>query len=131
MVDEISACEMVKGSFAAIVAPSFTDEAKNILAQNPKIKLVPSAKVESSELDGKLINGGILVQQKDNTLFSHWNIMTKIYVKQLQLVMSIYHLMDTIIMVKTPQKQKGWKLRVTTFLIVTWTLRRMIMRQSH
>ena len=77
VVDEISAREMVKGSFLAIVAPSFTDEAKNIMAQNPKIQLVTSAKVESSEMDGKLINGGILIQQKDNTLFSHWNIMTK------------------------------------------------------
>lgn len=77
VVDEISAVEMVKGNFVAIVAPSFTDEAKNILAQNPKIQLVTSAKVESSEMDGKLINGGILIQQKDNTLFSHWNIMTK------------------------------------------------------
>lgn len=77
VVDEISAVEMVKGNFVAIVAPSFTDEAKNILAQNPKIQLVTSAKVESSEMDGKLINGGILIQQKDNNLFSHWSIMTK------------------------------------------------------
>lgn len=77
VVDEISASEMVKGSFAAIVAPSFTEEAKNILSQNPKIQLVPSAKVESSDMDGKLINGGILMQQNDSTLFSHWNIRTK------------------------------------------------------
>lgn len=77
VIDDISANEIVKGNFAAVVAPSFTVEAKQILSQNKNIQLIPSAKVESSKVDGKLVNGGILIQQRDQILFSHWNICTK------------------------------------------------------
>ena len=76
--------EIVKGNFAAIVAPSFTPEAKQILSQNKKTKLIPSAKVTNIELDGNFVNGGILIQTKDNTLFNQWKVRTKNRPSQLQ-----------------------------------------------
>ena len=76
--------EIVKGNFAAIVAPSFTPEAKQILSQNKKTKLVPSSKVTNIELEGRFINGGLLVQTKDTTLFHQWKVRTKNRPSQLQ-----------------------------------------------
>ena len=76
--------EILKGNFAAIVAPSFTTEAKQILSKNKKTKLVPSSKITNIDLEARFINGGILVQTKDNTLFNHWNVRTKNRPSQLQ-----------------------------------------------
>ena len=76
--------EIVKGNFAAIVAPSFTPEAKQILSQNKKTKLVPSSKVTNINLEGRYINGGLLVQTKDTTLFTQWKVKTKNRPSQLQ-----------------------------------------------
>ena len=76
--------EIVKGNFAAIVAPSFTPEAKQILSQNKKTKLVPSSKVTNIDLEGRYINGGLLVQTKDSTLFTQWKVKTKNRPSQLQ-----------------------------------------------
>ncbi len=76
--------EIVKGNFAAIVAPSFTPEAKQILSQNKKTKLVPSSKVTNIELEGRFVNGGLLVQTKDTTLFNQWKVKTKNRPSQLQ-----------------------------------------------
>ena len=76
--------EIVKGNFAAIVAPSFTPEAKQILSQNKKTKLVPSSKVTNIDLEGKFINGGLLVQTKDTTLFNQWKVRTRNRPSQVQ-----------------------------------------------
>ena len=76
--------EIVKGNFAAIVAPSFTTEAKQILSKNKKTKLVPSFKVTNIELDLRFINGGLLVQTKDSTLFNQWKVRTKNRPSQIQ-----------------------------------------------
>lgn len=77
VVDEVAAAEMVKCKLAAVVAPGFTTEAKEIFAANKNIRLVPTAKVVCSELDGQLINGGLLLQTKDNVLFDKWHVRTK------------------------------------------------------
>ena len=76
--------EILKGDFAAIVAPSFTTEAKQILSRNKKTKLVPSAKITNIDLEARFINGGILVQTKDTTLFNQWKVRTKNRPSQIQ-----------------------------------------------
>ena len=76
--------EIVKGNFAAIVAPSFTTEAKQILSQNKKTKLVPSAKVTNITMEARFINGGLLIQTQDNTLFNQWKVRTKNRPSQVQ-----------------------------------------------
>ena len=93
-VDTVFACsavingeaaeEIEKGHFSAIVAPSFTTEAKQILTKNKKTKLIPSAKVTNIELEASFINGGLLVQTKDTTLFNHWQVRTRDRPSQVQ-----------------------------------------------
>ncbi len=77
VIDASAAQEIIKGSFVAVVAPSFTSDAKEILALNKNIRLIPSSKVSNISLDGKLINGGILIQTRDTELFTHWHVKTK------------------------------------------------------
>ena len=84
VINTEAAEEIVKGNFAAIVAPSFTTEAKQILSQNKKTKLVPSAKVTNINLEARFINGGLLVQTQDNTLFNQWKVRTKNRPSQIQ-----------------------------------------------
>ena len=84
VINAEAAEEIVKGNFAAIVAPSFTTEAKQILSKNKKTKLVPSFKVTNIELDLRFINGGLLVQTKDSTLFNQWKVKTKNRPSQIQ-----------------------------------------------
>ena len=77
VINTEAAEEIEKGNFAAIVAPGFTTEAKQILSRNKKTKLVPSSKITNINLEALFINGGILVQTKDSTLFNHWKVRTK------------------------------------------------------
>lgn len=77
VIDDAAAREIVKCNFAALVAPGFTTEAKEILAENKNLRLVPTAKVVCSDLDGQLVNGGLLLQTKDNVLFDKWFVKTK------------------------------------------------------
>ena len=77
VIDEAAAQEIVKYSFEAVVAPGFTQEAKDILAENKKLNLIQVAKVLTSDFEMELINGGLLFQTKDKTLFNHWEVKTK------------------------------------------------------
>lgn len=77
VIDSEAATEIANANFAAIVAPSFTPEAKQILSVNKNTHLVPSGKTSNFNLDGKLVNGGIIIQTKDSTLFNHWKVKTK------------------------------------------------------
>ncbi len=84
VINTEAAEEILKGNFAAIVAPGFTTEAKQILSQNKKTKLIPSSKITNIELEARFINGGVLVQTKDATLFNHWSVRTKNRPSQIQ-----------------------------------------------
>ena len=77
VIDEEAAAEIVKCGFTAIVAPGFTQEAKNILDDEKGINTIQIAKIATADYDMELINGGLLFQTKDNTLFNHWDVKTK------------------------------------------------------
>lgn len=77
VIDEAAALEIVKCDFLAIVAPGFTDEAKVILAENKNIRLIPIEKITRHHFDIQLINGGLLAQSCDTTLFEHWYVKTR------------------------------------------------------
>lgn len=77
VINTEAAEEIVKCNFAAVVAPSFTTEAKQILANNKKTKLIPSSRISDINIEGKFINGGILLQTKDSRLFHQWKVRTK------------------------------------------------------
>ena len=84
VINQEAAEEIAKGNFAAIVAPSFTTEAKQILSKNKKTKLVPSSKITNIDMEARFINGGILVQTRDSTLFNQWQVRTKNRPSQVQ-----------------------------------------------
>lgn len=77
VIDAAAATEIVKCPFAAIVAPSFTNDAKQILSMNKTIRLIPSGKISNISMDGKLINGGIILQTRDSKMFNHWKVKSK------------------------------------------------------
>lgn len=77
VIDEIAANEIVKCNFSAVIAPGFTQEAKDIFAVNKNIRLIPTTKTDCIEWDGQLVNGGLLLQVKDNTPFTKWFVRTK------------------------------------------------------
>lgn len=76
VVDEQTAAEIVRTKITAVVAPAFTDGAKEILSHNEDILLVPTAKLSVSAFDLQLLNGGLLLQTKDSVLFDHWYVKT-------------------------------------------------------
>ena len=84
VINTEAATEIAKCNFAAIVAPSFTTEAKQILSVNKKTKLIPSTRITNVNLEGSLINGGIILQTKETTLFNQWKVRTKNRPSQLQ-----------------------------------------------
>ena len=84
VINTEAAIEIVKCDFAAIVAPSFTTEAKQILSANKKTKLISSTRISNVNIEGRLINGGLLLQTKDLTLFNQWKVRTKNRPSQLQ-----------------------------------------------
>ena len=63
VIDEDAAKEMVKGDFEAIIAPTFTIEAKQVLSANRNIRLISSAQIS--------------VDKKENILFEKWHVRTK------------------------------------------------------
>lgn len=86
VIDSASAAEIIQCDFAAIVAPSFTNDAKQILSLNKKIKLIPAVKNSRIPFQGRFMNmnGGILLQDIDAKLFNHWKIKTKNRPSQIQ-----------------------------------------------
>ena len=77
VIDEQAAKEILKTNILTVIAPGFTTEAKEILLENPKITLIPIVQPEISSFDLKMINGGLVFQTKDKTVFDHWNVKTK------------------------------------------------------
>lgn len=77
VIDSDAAQELIKYKAAAIVAPGFTNDAKEVLSQNKKIRLIPTGKLQDFIFDAKLVDGGIIIQSKDNTLFNSWKVKTK------------------------------------------------------
>lgn len=77
VIDDIAAKEIVTCNFAAVVAPGFTAEAKQIFSENKGIRLIQTSKITITPYSLNLINGGLLIQTKDSKLFDHWHIKTK------------------------------------------------------
>ncbi len=83
-VDASTAREMAKIFLEVIVAPSYSDEAIEILTakKNLRVLTLPTVgiKVPSTEIEMKIIIGGILVQDRDNDLYEKesWKVVTDI-----------------------------------------------------
>ncbi|MBR1639321.1 MAG: hypothetical protein IJ688_08045 [Treponema sp.] len=77
VIDTNAAREIVNYNFSVIIAPGFTPDAKSILTEKKQTKLIAAGKANEIGVDGKLINGGIILQEEDTSLFNHWKIKTK------------------------------------------------------
>lgn len=84
VIDKKAAEEIVNYKCAAIIAPSFTDDAKEILAANKNIRLIPTAKVTVSDYELQLVNGGMLLETRDKALFDKWYVKTRMRPSQKQ-----------------------------------------------
>ena len=77
VIDGEAASEMVKCFLEVIVAPDFTPEALEVFKAKKNLRLV-RATVEAKEaFDAMSVDGGLLVQNRDNKLFEKWEVVTK------------------------------------------------------
>lgn len=77
VIDRESALILEKMTLAAIIAPDFTKEAREILAGNSSIRLIIASNTVNGSYETAPIDGGQLVQTSDHTLFKHWHVVTK------------------------------------------------------
>ena len=85
VVDKAAAEEMSKCFLEVIVAPGFTDEAKAVFAEKKNLRLVEAAIPAEEDWECIAVDGGLLVQNRDNELFSRWDIVTKARPTQAQI----------------------------------------------
>ena len=80
IIDGDTAAEINKIFVEIVIAPGFTKEATDILAQKKNIRLLELPSITEPGLKGldmKKVSGGLLVQQKDNKLFDELKVVTK------------------------------------------------------
>lgn len=82
-VDQATAAEISKIFVEVLLAPEFTPEAREILAQKPNLRLIRIERIGQQEPeeapDMKKVGGGLLVQEKDRTPIEKetWEVVTK------------------------------------------------------
>lgn len=77
VIDEESAVLIAQKNVAAVIAPSFTQEAKNVFEQYPNIYVYNSSHDMLYDFEFMSVDGGLIVQSEDNTLFKSWQIVTR------------------------------------------------------
>lgn len=77
VVDKEAALILADKPFYSIIAPDFTKDARKILSQNKNLRLVVASNSNRNDFQTKSIDGGILVQSGDKSMFKKWNIMTR------------------------------------------------------
>lgn len=77
-VDEFAAAEMVKIFLEIVIAPDFTDKALAILKQKPNLRILRlkdiNLPLNKGEYDMKKVVGGLLIQDKDTSLFNESDV---------------------------------------------------------
>ena len=88
---DCSAANTNRPSFAAvnllevIVAPGYTDEALEVFAAKKNLRLMTADVDADDTYECMSVAGGLLVQNRDNELFSKWDIVTKAKPTQAQI----------------------------------------------
>ena len=85
IIDEEAAQEMVKCFLEVIVAPDFTPEALEIFKAKKNLRLIKATIPATENWEVTSVDGGVLVQNRDNQLFDTWNIVTKVKPTQEQI----------------------------------------------
>lgn len=77
VVDKDAAIDLLNKPFYCIIAPDFTKDARKVLAQNKEIRLIVASNISQCNFEIASIDGGILTQTCDNTLFKKWYVVTR------------------------------------------------------
>lgn len=85
VVDKDAATEMKKCFLEVIVAPGFTKEALEVLETKKNLRLVTAEIATDEGWDCTSVDGGLLVQNRDNNLFDKWEVVTKAQPTQSQI----------------------------------------------
>ncbi|OJF77223.1 MAG: bifunctional phosphoribosylaminoimidazolecarboxamide formyltransferase/IMP cyclohydrolase [Treponema sp. CETP13] len=85
IIDEEAAIEMKKCFLEVIVAPGFTDGALKVLETKKNLRLVTAEITTDEKWDCTSVDGGLLVQNRDNQLFDKWEVVTKAQPTQTQI----------------------------------------------
>ena len=64
-IDERCATLIVKNFTEVVAATGYTQEARDVLASKPNLRILQISATENTEVDARRINGGILVQDRD------------------------------------------------------------------
>lgn len=76
VIDENAANFIKNLNVHTIVAPDFTKEAREILSVNRSFQLIVASNLCNANFESVSIDGGLLVQSIDATLFDHWKVVT-------------------------------------------------------
>ena len=76
-IDRAAAEEMIKTFLEVVVAPDFDQDALDVFAQKKNLRLIKADVKPSSFTESLSVDGGLLVQERDNPLFSDWKVVTK------------------------------------------------------
>ncbi len=77
VVNEDAAQEIVKSNLTAVIAPGFTSDARIALAAKKNMRLITMTKPALFSYDFRSLDGGLLIESADATLFKNWNFVTK------------------------------------------------------
>jgi len=76
-IDKAAAEEMVKTFLEVIVAPDFDADALDVFSAKKNLRLVKADIKVNSLTETLSVDGGVLVQERDNKLFSEWKVVTE------------------------------------------------------
>jgi len=77
VIDGVTATEMIKTFLEVIVAPDFTSDALEILATKKNLRLVKACVQPNNRTEILSVDGGVLIQERDNQLFAEWKVVTE------------------------------------------------------
>jgi len=76
-IDKETAEEMTKIFLEVVVAPDFTPEALEVFTKKKNVRLIKADVKPASITESMAVDGGVLVQSRDNRLFSEWKVVTE------------------------------------------------------
>lgn len=77
IIDKATAEEMSKIFLEVIVAPDFTPEALEVFAKKKNLRLIQASIKPNNNTEILSVDGGLLIQSRDNQLFSEWKQVTE------------------------------------------------------
>ncbi|HOT62188.1 MAG TPA: bifunctional phosphoribosylaminoimidazolecarboxamide formyltransferase/IMP cyclohydrolase [Treponemataceae bacterium] len=76
-IDKETAEEMTKIFLEVVVAPDFTAEAREVFTKKKNVRLIKADVKPAALTESIAVDGGVLVQGRDNQLFSDWKVVTE------------------------------------------------------